>query len=103
MKCKKKKILHISVSAYIYYIYYMSEFHPGRPCELHISLFFLHTALWLDSLSVLSPNRLLGAHFSYLLASAIIGLQLGEDPMSLLQHGANLVPHSCLCLRGLGI
>lgn len=52
----KKKKSHISVSAYIYYIYYMSEFHPGRPCELHMSLFFLHTALWLDSLSVFSPN-----------------------------------------------
>lgn len=23
--------------------------------------------------------------------------------MSLLQHGADLVPHGCLCLRGLGI
>lgn len=51
----------------------------------------------------LSPFELLHAHFSYLLARAVIGLQLGQDPVSLLQHSANLVPHSRLCLRGLGI
>lgn len=44
-----------------------------------------------------------GAHFSYLLARPVIGLQLGENPMSLLQHGADLVPHGRLCLRGLSI
>ena len=66
--------------------------------------FFFHTAPWTRQFIDFQPfYRLLRAHFSYLLARAIIGLQLGEDPMSLLQHSADLVPHGCLCLRGLGI
>lgn len=43
------------------------------------------------------------AHFSYLLARPVVGLQLGQNPVSLLQHGADLVPHRRLRLRGLSI
>lgn len=44
-----------------------------------------------------------GPHFSYLLPCAVVGLQLRQDPVSLLQHGADLVPHGRLRLCGLGI
>lgn len=67
-----------------------SAFQPASACDSHSSVIFS----LIDSLP---------AHFSYLLPGAIIGLQLGEDPVSLLQHGADLVPHRRLRLRGLGI
>lgn len=111
MKClfekKKKTLSHISVSTYIYCkVHHTTCQISTLACDSHTSVYFFflpHCAVHLTVYRLSALYRLLRAHFSYLLARAIIGLQLGEDPMSLLQHGADLVPHGCLCLCGLGI
>ena len=97
----QETFLHISVSVYT------------KSCTFHMTM-WPWLAWWIThKCRVSTPDywcwfysstyRLQRAHFSYLLPCAVIGLQLGQDPMSLLQHGADLVPHGCLCLRGLGI
>lgn len=110
MKClfEKKKNTFTHFRLYLYLLqgspHDMSDFHPGMWFTHERLFFFLpHCAVHLTVYRLSALYRLLRAHFSYLLARAIIGLQLGEDPMSLLQHGADLVPHGCLCLCGLGI
>lgn len=98
IKCSlgKKKKFHTFLSLHIFTLWYTT----WQILTLAPSVFFFFFSTLHHGSTV---YWLLCAHFSYLLARAIIGLQLGQDPMSLLQHSADLVPHGCLCLCGLGI
>lgn len=44
-----------------------------------------------------------GAYLPDLHARPLVGLQLIQDPLSVLQHHVDLLPHLPLCVCGLGI
>lgn len=97
---------------YIYFLYQLSlpilipAFYLDGPSESHAGISnpprSPHPTAGVPSVFAVQPVTDC-AHFSYLLARAVVRLQLRQDAVSLLQHGADLVPHSRLCLRGLGI